>query len=158
MDVRHAITKSKYALLDTDEDAIEEEYRDTLIERDSIRDIRWGINFQKIREKDEFSTRQELTVGLPFAGASLNTNPDASNQGGGSQFFKYLAAYNYVRELPKSLALVLNAATQWSPGTLPASDVGGLGGMYLTRGYHESWFQVDQFIYGSAELRAPFFL
>ncbi|MFM7389250.1 MAG: ShlB/FhaC/HecB family hemolysin secretion/activation protein, partial [Vampirovibrionales bacterium] len=158
VDVRRSKTVSKYASLDTDGDGNNEDYYNTTIENTSIRSLRAGVNWTHHRAKDEFFVRQELGVGLPFAGASLSNSDNLENLRGGSQFFKTVGIYNYTRQLPKSLALVLNGMHQWSAQALPGSDVGALGGSYFTRGYNEAFLQADTFVYGSAELRSPLFL
>ncbi len=157
LDVRQAKTVSKFASLDTDEDGTDEIYTNTEIENERLRDIRWGINLQKIGKKNEFSTRQEITVGLPIANATLNSASNLGNVGGGSQFFRYITNFYYKHALPWQTALVLNASGQWSPGTLSSADLGGIGGTYFGRGYPEAFLQADSLIFASAEYRTPLF-
>lgn len=158
LDVRQAKTVSKFASLDTDEDGNDEIYTNTEIENERLRDLRWGVQLQKNGEKSEFSTRQELTVGLPIANATLNSASNLGNVGGGSQFLRYISSFYYKHSLPWQTALVLNAAGQWSPGTLSSADLGGIGGTYYGRGYPEAFLQADSLILASAEYRTPFFL
>ena len=117
-----------------------------------------GCPTSKNGEKSEFSTRQELTVGLPIANATLNSASNLGNAGGGSQFLRYISSFYYKHSLPWQTALVLNASGQWSPGTLSSADLGGLGGTYFGRGYPEAFLQADSLIFASAKYRTPFFL
>ncbi len=158
LDVRQAKTTSKFASLDTDGDENNEIYTNTELENERLRDLRWGIQLQKTTEKNEFFTRQEATVGLPIANATLNSASNLANVGGGSQFFRYISSFYYKHSLPWQTALVLNAAGQWSPGTLSSADLGGIGGTYFGRGYPEAFLQADSLIFASAEYRTPFFL
>ena len=158
LDVRQAKTVSKFASLDTDGDGTDEIYTDTEIENERFRDLRWGVQLQKTGEKNEFSTRQEVTVGLPIANATLNSASNLGNVGGGSQFLRYISSFYYKHSLPWQTALVLNASGQWSPGTLSSADLGGIGGTYYGRGYPEAFLQADSLIFASAEYRTPFFL
>lgn len=133
-------------------------FRNTTIEREQIRDIRWGVNLANNGEHYELATRQEVTVGLPILGGSPNSSPDLSNTGGGSQFLKYIGTYYLSHELPWSMAAVLNGTVQWSPWTLPGTDVGGLGGTYAGRGYTEGILSADSLIFTSGELHFPAFM
>ncbi len=157
IDVRQAKTISKFASLDTDEDGTDEIYTDTELENERLRDLRWGVNIEKIGKKNEFSNRHEFTVGLPIANATLNSAANLGNPGGGSQFFRYITNFYYKHALPWQTALVLNAAGQWSPGTLSSADLGGMGGTYFGRGYPEAFLQADSLLFASAEYRTPLF-
>jgi hemolysin activation/secretion protein len=157
-DVRQIHTVSRRALFDTDGDGVNELYRNATIERERLRDLRVGIQLQKVSDKQEFSTRQEVTVGLPIMGATLNDKGNLANFGGGSQFFKYLGTFYYLRNLPHSLVGVVSGTAQWTPGTLPSTDVGGLGGTYFGRGYPEGLVQADSLVFVSSELRMPLFI
>ncbi|MBK8190138.1 MAG: ShlB/FhaC/HecB family hemolysin secretion/activation protein [Vampirovibrionales bacterium] len=125
------------------------------IEKEQLRTLRAGLQFDQVSEQQELSIRNEVSVGLDILGGTPSSYPNLGNPGGGSQFFKYLGAFYYLRNLPHAMSAVLNGTVQWSPDTLPSPHLGAIGGTYYGRGYREALISGDTLMFVSGELRFP---
>ncbi len=125
------------------------------IEREAVRTIRAGINYDQQWEKTALSMRHELAEGLPILSGSLSTDPRLSWFRGGSQYIRYTGYSTLTRQLPWDSTGSLNLQWQYTPDGLSNFDVGGLGGTFYGRGYREVYIFVDTYAILNAQWQFP---
>lgn len=125
------------------------------LEREYVRTLRAGINYDQIMGKTSLSTRSEFAGAFPIWGGSLSNDPRLSWFRGGSQYFRYTGFAALTRQLPKSATGLFNIQWQFTPNGISNFDVGGLGGTFYGRGYREVYFFVDRYVVMTSQLQAP---
>ena len=128
-----------------------------LLEREFVRTLRSGINWDQNFGKTTLSTRHELAASFPFWKGSLSQDPRLSWYKGGSQYFRYTGFSTLSRALFKGSSGLLNFQWQYTPNGVSNFDVGGLGGAFYGRGYREVYIFVDRYALLSAQYQFPAF-
>ncbi len=125
------------------------------LEREYVRTLRAGINYDQNIGKTYLSTRSEFAGAVPIWGGSLSNDPRLSWFKGGSQYFRYTGYAALTRPLPLKSTGLFNIQWQFTPNGLSNFDVGGLGGTFYGRGYREVYFFVDRYVVMTSQLQAP---
>lgn len=129
----------------------------TAIEREQIRDIRFGVQWDRDDAHGNTATRHEFGVGIPLFGASLNRAPLLSNPNGGSQFFRYTGSVVRTQSLPWGSEGIVQAVYNVTSNSMNSFDQWGPGGAFLGRGYRESFVGGDTGVLVTAEWHVPCF-
>lgn len=125
------------------------------LEREYVRTLRAGINYDQNIGKTYLSTRSEFAGAVPIWGGSLSNDPRLSWFKGGSQYFRYTGYAALTRPLPLNSTGLFNIQWQFTPNGLSNFDVGGLGGTFYGRGYREVYFFVDRYVILTSQWQAP---
>lgn len=128
---------------------------DTLLEREAVRTIRGGINYDQKWKTASLSMRHEFAGGVPILGGSLSDDPRLSWFKGGSQYFRYTGYALFTKQLPLESTATLNTQWQFTPNGLSNFDVGGLGGAFYGRGYREVYLFEDNYTITSLQWQVP---
>lgn len=125
------------------------------LEREYVRTLRAGINYDQNIGKTYLSTRSEFAGAVPIWGGSLSNDPRLSWFKGGSQYFRYTGYAALTRPLPLKSTGLFNIQWQFTPNGLSNFDVGGLGGTFYGRGYREVYFFVDRYVVMTSQWQLP---
>jgi hemolysin activation/secretion protein len=125
------------------------------LEREAVRTIRGGLNYDQKWKSASLSMRHELAAGLPIFSGSLSDDPRLSWYKGGSQYFRYTGYALLTKQLPMGSVATLNTQWQLTPDGLSNFDVGGLGGTFYGRGYREVYLFVDNYSITSLQWQVP---
>ncbi len=125
------------------------------LEREYVRTLRAGINYDQNIGKTYLSARHEIAGAAPIWGGSLSSDPRLSWYKGGSQYFRYTGYTSLTRPLPLNSTGLINLQWQYTPNGLSNFDVGGLGGTYYGRGYREVYIFVDRYAILTSQWQLP---
>jgi len=129
---------------------------DVPLEREAVRTIRGGLNYDQKWDTASLSMRHEFAGGIPiFAGSMADSDDRLSWFQGGSQYFRYTGFATVNKSLPLNSTLTLNTQWQFTPDGLSNFDVGGLGGTFYGRGYREVYLFVDNYTITSLQWQVP---
>lgn len=128
---------------------------DTMIEREAVRTIRGGINYDQKWKTAALSMRHEFAGGIPIFAGSYSSDRRLSWFKGGSQYFRYTGYGLFTKQLPLESTLTLNTQWQFTPDGVSNFDVGGLGGTFYGRGYREVYLFVDNYTITSLQWQVP---
>jgi hemolysin activation/secretion protein len=128
---------------------------DKLLEREAVRTIRGGINYDQKWKSASLSMRHEFAGGIPIFSGSYSTDPKLSWFRGGSQYFRYTGYAIFNKQLPLNSTATLNTQWQFTPNGLSNFDVGGLGGTFYGRGYREVYLFEDNYTITSLQWQVP---
>jgi hemolysin activation/secretion protein len=124
-------------------------------ERENLRDIRLGLQWDHTGDYGSTSIRHELTQGLDVLGGTPNRSDKLPVNHGGTQYTRYMGTFVFEKNLPHGLLGLLNSQVQWSPNKLPSFQQYGAGGTFTGRGYKEVYIPGDSAIFSSAQLNIP---
>jgi hemolysin activation/secretion protein len=125
------------------------------IEREVVRTLRAGLNYDQKWAHTTLSMRHEIAAGVPVFGGSLSTDPRLSWYRGGSQYLRYTGYATLARQMKWDSTGSLNLQWQYTPDGLSNFDVGGLGGTFYGRGYREVYLFVDSYAILTAQWQVP---
>jgi hemolysin activation/secretion protein len=125
------------------------------LEREYVRTLRAGINYDQNIGKTYLSARHELAGAAAILGGSASTDRRLSWFKGGSQYWRYTGFTSLTRPLPFKSTGTVNLQWQYTPNGLSNFDVGGLGGTFYGRGYREVYIFVDRYAILTSQLQMP---
>ncbi len=125
------------------------------LEREYLRTLRVGINYDQNIGKTYLSARHEFAGAAAIMGGSASNDPRLSWFKGGSQFWRYTGFTTLTRPLPFQSTGTINLQWQYSPNGVSNFDVGGLGGTFYGRGYREVYLFVDRYAIVTSQWQLP---
>ncbi len=130
------------------------------INRDRLRILRPGINFEEYDRWGRTFMRHESEMGIDLFNATsgFQSGPPASRYGAGSKFFRYTGSIIRTQKMPFHSYAIFRAIGQLSPDRLVSSEQFQIGGTFTVRGYKEGTAIGDNGLLLSSEWRIPFFL
>ncbi len=147
-----------YADVAFDMKQMDTDFSGTDLNRDQVRVLRPGINFEEYDRFGRTFMRHELGWGLDVFGATDDDEPTASRAGAGGQFIRYTGSLIRTQIMPWNTFGIFRVIGQLTPDRLVSAEQFQVGGAFTVRGYKEGQITADNGLLVSAEWRAPFFL
>ncbi len=127
--------------------------------RDRLRVLRPGLNFDEFDKYGRTFMRHELGIGINALGATGRYDPLTSRRGaGGGDFFRYTGYATRVTQLPFGIQDVFRVIGQYSDSLLNSAEQMQVLGAYTVRGYREGQLIGDSGLVVSNEVRIPAYI
>ena len=126
--------------------------------RDRLRVLRPGLNFDQLDKYGRTFMRHEFGIGLDILDASNQYRVLSSRPGAPPNFFRYSGFLTRVTQLPFGIQDIFRMNGQYSPDLLNSAEQIQVGGAFSVRGYKEGQFIGDSGYVLSNEVRVPFYI
>jgi hemolysin activation/secretion protein len=117
--------------------------------RTQVSAVRFFQEYTQRSERHVFALRSQVSLGVPWLGATVNA------EGPDSNFLAWRGQGQWLRQLAPDTQFLVKGDVQWADRTLLPLEQFGLGGQMTVRGYRQDALLTDGGALVSAELRWP---
>jgi hemolysin activation/secretion protein len=129
-----------------------------MISRDEVRIAKAGLDLDTNDAWGRNILTGEFDLGIPdIMGGMKDKDPDASRDGAGGKFNKWLFNYYRLQSLPFETSFLWKNSAQYSTYNLVASEEFQIGGPVSVRGYPPAEHSGDKGFYTSPEVSIPWY-